>query len=158
MIRLFSFVLFAFIFSFSSFSQKETTNVRLNQSGFYPNAPKLAVVAGRVSSVNFYITSVNLRDTFFTGTLSEERQSAYSSTKTRIADFSSFKKEGKYVVASGSGHSYPFEIKNNVEEKNQEVPKMRQYYGNAVVTLIAIQINLNNKSPEGALKIITNSE
>jgi hypothetical protein len=27
---------------------------------------------------------------------------------------------------------------NNLEEKNQEVPKMRQYYDNAEITLISI--------------------
>jgi hypothetical protein len=30
----------------------------------------------------------------------------------------------------------------NVDEVNQEVPKMRQYYGNAVATLIAIDAEI----------------
>jgi len=33
----------------------------------------------------------------------------------------------------------------NPEEKNQEVPKMRQYYSNAAVTLISIQTKLHKE-------------
>src|SRR5688572_20221876 len=71
-------------------SQILPDDIKLNQEGFYVNAPKSAVVTNHFSSNNFYLTSENLKDTFFTGVLSAEMQSAYSSTKTRIADFSSF--------------------------------------------------------------------
>ena len=33
----------------------------------------------------------------------------------------------------------------NVAEKNQEVPKMRQYYNNAMVTLISINKDIRKK-------------
>ncbi len=88
--------------------------IKLNQEGYYPNAPKAAVITNQFSSGDFYLTSENLKDTFFRAVLSEERQSAYSSTKTRVADFSSFTRLGKYRVVNGSTYSYPFEIKNNV--------------------------------------------
>src|SRR5664279_4022455 len=71
-----------------SFSQKLSERIKLNQSGFYPNGPKMAVLTGSDSSTDFYITSTNLRDTVFSGKLSDEKQSPYSSTKTRIANFS----------------------------------------------------------------------
>jgi len=95
-------------------SQILPDDIKLNQEGFYPNAPKSAVVTNHFATSDFYLTSENLKDTFFTGVLSAERQSAYSSTKTRIADFSSFTRPGKYRVVNGSNYSYPFEIKNNV--------------------------------------------
>ena len=97
------------------YSQTVTDRIRLNQLGFYTHAPKIAVVTGGTSTNIFYITSTNLRDTFFTGTLSIEKQSAYSSTKTRIADFSALSKKGTYtVLIPGTGHSYIFCIDNNV--------------------------------------------
>ncbi len=108
-------------------AQNVQTTFKLNQSGFYPNANKIAVLTDTVAAANFYITSVNSKDTFFTGTLSEQRQSAYSSTKTRIADFSSFTKPGKYIVVTGNNHSYPFEIKNDVN-RNVAIAVLKGYY------------------------------
>lgn len=112
----------------SLFSQNVTTRIKLNQLGFYPNAPKTAIVTGTVSSSNFYITSTNCRDTFFTGTLSEEKQSAYSSTKTRLADFSSLTNKGSFVVLiNGVGHSYVFKISDDVN-KEAGVSTLKGYY------------------------------
>lgn len=63
----------------------------------------------------FYIISVDKKDTAFKGSLGEERQSVYSSTKTNIADFSALQKSGAYTVnVPGAGNSYPFVINNNV--------------------------------------------
>jgi len=101
------------LFPFSSSSQV-TDRIKLNQEGFYPNAPKVAVVTGDVNAEKFYITSTNLRDTVFTGTLSAEKQSAYSSTKTRIANFSAVNRNGSFVVCvPGVGSSYVFTIGND---------------------------------------------
>jgi endoglucanase len=113
---------------FFSFSQPVTDQIKLNQVGFYPNAPKVAVVTGEVHSNDFYVASTNLRDTVFRGTLSEEKQSAYSSTKTRIAVFSSFTGKGSYVVCiPGVGTSYVFEINDSVN-KNAGIATLKGYY------------------------------
>src|SRR4051812_32510149 len=74
-----------------SFSQPVvvTDRIKLNQLGYYPFAPKVAVLTGASEAKMFFITSTNTRDTLFKGTLSNENQSRNSSTKTRIADFSS---------------------------------------------------------------------
>lgn len=113
---------------YALFSQNVTTRIKLNQLGFYPHAPKTAIVTGSVSAPNFYITSTNCRDTFFTGTLSEEKQSAYSSTKTRLADFSSLTNKGSFVVLiTGAGHSYVFEISDKVN-KEAAVSSLKGYF------------------------------
>jgi endoglucanase len=113
---------------FFSFSQPVTDQIKLNQVGFYPNAQKVAVVTGNVSSNDFYIASTNLRDTVFRGKLSEEKQSAYSSTKARIAVFSPFTGKGSYVVCiPGVGTSYVFEINDSVN-KNAGIATLKGYY------------------------------
>ena len=73
-------------------------NVRLNQVGFYPGGPKVAIVANRGEGGKFFIVTEKKNDTVFTGTLSDQRRSAYSSANTRLADFSSLKKTGKYFL------------------------------------------------------------
>lgn len=98
-----------------SFSQSVTTRIKLNQLGYYPYAQKIAIVTGELICDSFYVTSTNCRDTFYTGILGKEKQSAYSATKTRMADFSAITRSGSYVVfVPGIGHSYVFEIDNDV--------------------------------------------
>lgn len=88
-------------------------NIALNQLGFYPAAPKLAVVTGHTQAQNFYVINVADNDTAFTGKLSEERQSANSSTVTRIADFSALHKKGMYSLSVDGNTSYKFQISDN---------------------------------------------
>lgn len=93
---------------------KVSTDIRLNQIGFYPNAKKLAVVVNETAT-DFYIASPDLKKKFFSGKLGNIRTSSYSPKKTRIADFSEFKTSGTFVVVvPGLGRSYPFEIKTKV--------------------------------------------
>ncbi len=110
------------------FSQNVTLRIKLNQLGFYPNGPKTAVVTGSVTATDFYVTSTNLRDTVFTGTLSEEKQSAYSTTKTRLANFSTLTKKGSFVIfIPGVSHSYVFEISDHVN-KDAAISTLKGYY------------------------------
>ncbi|GAB3551511.1 glycoside hydrolase family 9 protein [Spirosoma fluminis] len=88
--------------------------IRLNQLGYYPNAPKLAVVIGDASG-KFELATPDLKKTVFTGTLGAARQNAISGKTTHTADFSAFTKPGTYVVViPGLGHSHPFDIQANV--------------------------------------------
>jgi endoglucanase len=94
-----------------SFSQPSDV-IKLNQIGFYPYAPKQAVITGSVTNTNFYIISLPALDTVFAGTLSDEKKSTNSSIKTRIADFSGLTKKGTYLLSTSAGHSPQFDIKN----------------------------------------------
>ncbi len=87
--KIFGCITFAAIFTFSATSQQLSTQIKLNQIGFYPDAPKVAIITGDVNATAFYVTSTNLRDTFYTGFLGNTKQSQYSKTTTRLADFSS---------------------------------------------------------------------
>lgn len=127
--RIVSFFLLFFFIHGLAIAQKVTDQIKLNQIGFYPDAGKIAVVTGNVNPGPFYVTSTNLRDTFFRGTLGEENQSLYSSTKTRIADFSALQKRGSFVVLiPGVGHSYVFRIGDEVHRAAAKASLKAFYY------------------------------
>jgi endoglucanase len=110
-------------------------NIRLNQVGFYPNAPKIAVVVGEASG-DFRVTTPDRSKTVFSGKLSAPRKAAFSGKTTRIADFSALKTPGQYVVeVPGTGHSYPFEVKPEV---HREVAKaaIKGFYFQRVSTAL----------------------
>ncbi|MEO8406122.1 MAG: glycoside hydrolase family 9 protein [Chitinophagaceae bacterium] len=123
-------ILFFFSMLLLSFncSAQTTAPIRLNQLGFYPTAPKLAVVTGSISASTFHIVAENSTAVLFTGTLGEEKQSAYSSTKTRIADFSAFTKSGRFVIlVDGVAPSYTFTISNDANKK-AAIATLKGYY------------------------------
>ncbi len=89
--------------------------IRLNQVGYYPNSTKLAIVTGNVRSPLFCIVTSDGRDTLYEGSLSLEKKSNFSSTITRIADFTDFQQTGSFVLRINDlNQSYPFEIKKDV--------------------------------------------
>jgi endoglucanase len=112
----------ALIFSFLLFSlavvrgngQAASESIRLNQLGFYPNAPKIAIVLG-TSSGPFQITSSDGKKVLFSGILSQPRQNTSSGKTACTADFSALHATGTFVVVvPGLGKSYPFSIQPNL--------------------------------------------
>src|SRR3954451_11698629 len=108
--RLFLFLVSVFISAFA-FSQTTSDSIVLNQLGFYPHAPKIAVVKGNTTADLFYVINVQKKDTAYKDTLSPLMHSSNSSTITRIADFSEFTKNGNYYIyIPDVGNSYTFRI------------------------------------------------
>lgn len=106
------------IIPYATDAQMVTERIKLNQVGFYPAALKMAIVTGSTPATQFYITSTNSRDTFFTGALSTEQASQHSSTVTKKCDFSAFTKKGSYLVqVPGVGHSYVFQIGDSIHRE-----------------------------------------
>ena len=90
-------------------AQPADNSIRINQLGYYPQAPKLAVVAGNTPATAFYIVSTAANDTVFKGVLSALMQSANSSTQTKLIDFSAFMAVGSFIIrVPGLPASYPF--------------------------------------------------
>ncbi len=88
-------------------------NIRLNQVGFYPDAPKIGIILTS-KGVDFYVQTIN-KKTVFTGTLTKSVKPTFSGTTTNIANFSALHKPGKYLLyVPDVGYSYPFEIKKSV--------------------------------------------
>lgn len=103
--------------SFGVQAKKDPTNrIRLNQLGFYPNGPKVAVTTLDNGDV-FHITSPDFADTVFTGELSSYIASPFSDKKTRIADFSAFAKPGTYVVSVAGLYSRTFVIQEALHKE-----------------------------------------
>ncbi|MCE7063274.1 glycoside hydrolase family 9 protein [Dyadobacter sp. CY343] len=98
------------------FAQKLNADIRLNQVGFYPQAPKLAVVVGE-KSTDFVVRDAAGK-AVFKGKLSEIRNNQHSGKVSRIADFSSVKKAGKYTLeVPGLGKSAAFDVKPKVHRE-----------------------------------------
>lgn len=115
--------------------------IRLNQIGFYPDGPKMAVIvtdraaAGSGAETSdhafgpetpgdrgqmapaapFFITDTTLTDTVFAGHLGALRHDGASAQTTRLADFSTLTDTGTFVLTvPGLGRSYPFRIAQGV--------------------------------------------
>jgi endoglucanase len=91
-----------------------SSSTRLNQLGFYPNGPKVAIILADAGGP-FQVTTPDGKKVLFAGKLGEVRQNSISGKTARTADFSAFRTVGTYVVnVPGIGQSYPFTIKQNV--------------------------------------------
>ncbi|GJG87278.1 endoglucanase [Gemmatimonadetes bacterium T265] len=89
--------------------------VRVNQIGYYPNGPKVAVVAADSAPATFAVLTADRGDTVFTGTLSAARRWGPSDEVVRQADFSALSRPGRYVLAvAGVGRSDAFTVGRGV--------------------------------------------
>jgi endoglucanase len=117
-------------------AQKITDPVMLNQVGYYPNSSKLAVIAGHIRAGDFYVVSADGTDTLYQGFLGQEKKSAYSSTITRIADFTSFTTPGNYILrVDNLKQSFPFTIKNEIYTELGKALLKGFYYQRSSITL-----------------------
>jgi endoglucanase len=114
-----------------------SSDIRVNQIGFYPSMPKMAVVRNS-GSAPFSIVSTVSSDTVFRGTLTPVQTWSYSKESVSLADFSDLRTVGNFTVAvPGVGTSYPFEIKNHVHEKLAIGTVKGYYYQRASTALIS---------------------
>ena len=87
--------------------------IAVNQVGFLPDAPKIAIVIGKVSG-RFLVKNMNGK-VVFSGKLQASGVADFNGVKTASANFSALRQSGNFVVSvQGLPDSYPFEIKPNV--------------------------------------------
>ena len=90
------------------------SGIRLNQLGYFPDAPKKAVLADLSKKSEFHIINVVTREVVYTGTLSKKIGWDLSGEDVQVAEFTGFEVPGQYrVYLEGLGYSYPFEISEN---------------------------------------------
>jgi endoglucanase len=115
-------IIILFITGLSCSAPKEQTvggpeKIRLNQLGFYPRAPKIAVILGEQKGI-FKVSTTDLATEIYQGDLQKVQTQNGSVT---VADFSALSEPGEYVlVIPEIGNSYPFEI---VEDVHKEIGK-----------------------------------
>jgi endoglucanase len=109
-------------------AQTKVDAIRLNQIGFYPDGPKLAIVV-ETSADLFHISTPDLSDTLFTGNLTNAGKWEYSDETVKQADFSAFKTIGTFVVlVPGLGYSAVFDIKPRVHQEVARAATKAFYY------------------------------
>ncbi|MFN8416002.1 MAG: glycoside hydrolase family 9 protein [Cytophagaceae bacterium] len=87
-----------------------TDAIRVNQVGFYPNSPKVAIVTDS-NATEFTIVNAATKQVVYTGAIEKMGVWEYSDEFSGKADFTKFTTVGKYYVSvKGVGDSYPFEI------------------------------------------------
>jgi len=112
-----------------------TNDIRLNQVGFYPDTQKKAFVVGEKGQ-EFSLRDVKTKQVIFKGKLGPVLKSPYSGKESRVADFSSVRKVGKYTLEVPSvGISYPFEIRPEIHKSVTTAAIRGFYYQRASVAL-----------------------
>ncbi|MEP6746801.1 MAG: glycoside hydrolase family 9 protein [Bacteroidota bacterium] len=112
-----------------SYAQTKEKPIRINQLGYYENAPKIGIITANPATNFFYIVSVNKKDTIFKGELSSVKQSANSSLQTRVADFTTVTTRGTFtLVIPGLQSSYPFAITVNANHEAATAALKGFYY------------------------------
>lgn len=119
----------------SSHAQQHSDAIRLNQIGFYPAAPKVAVVAGDGFEA-FEVKDAKSGKTVLKGKLGPVRTSQHSGKHTRVADFSQLRKPGNYTVeVPGLGKSAPFSVGARVHREVAEASLKGFYFQRASTEL-----------------------
>jgi len=139
---LFSLIVCLIAFTGRILAQDSTTAIRLDQEGFYPGAPKIAVIVysgntpSSIPGTVFFVLRENGGDTVFRGKLSGLRPSNNSSLSTRIADFSELKQQGSFrILVPGLRDSYYFRIKEKVHRPAALASLKAFYYLRASMAL-----------------------
>jgi endoglucanase len=125
----------AFGLDFSPARGQHSDAIRMNQVGFYPSAPKVAVVAANAAEA-FEVKDAKSGKTVLKGKLGVVRTSQHSGKHTRLADFSGLRKPGSYVIEiAGLEKSSPFNIGNHVHRDVAEASLKAFYYQRASIEL-----------------------
>jgi len=109
--------------------------IRLNQPGFYPSAPKIAVIM-RHARDTFHVVTADFGKTVFTGVLGPPRQGEASARVGRLADFSAVQDTGRYmIVVPEIGRSHTFEIRSRIHEELARAALKTFYFQRASIPL-----------------------
>ncbi|MEY3053293.1 MAG: hypothetical protein RLY31_3078 [Bacteroidota bacterium] len=101
--------------------------IRLNQVGFYPSAPKTAIVTEKGTGT-FEVVNRHTGETVFSGVVEGPRTSGLSGKETWSADFSALQDTGSFeLVLAGRHSSPPFQIREQVHA-DAAAAALKSYY------------------------------
>ena len=116
-------------------AQQPAEAIHLNQVGFYPAAPKVAIIVD-ASAGTFSLTTPDGATTVFRGTLGAAHYDSLARQSTRPADFSGCQRVGTFVLSvPGVGTSGPFQIRPRVHEAVAQAALKGFYYQRASTAL-----------------------
>ncbi|MGI4803220.1 MAG: glycoside hydrolase family 9 protein, partial [Janthinobacterium lividum] len=97
----------------NNLSAQNQNSIALNQVGFFPDAPKIAIVPGETKGR--FLVKNTAGKVVFSGELKLSEKPDFAGVKTASADFSALHQTGNFVVSvSGLTNSYPFSIQPSV--------------------------------------------
>ncbi len=111
-------------------------NIRLNQVGFYPDAPKIAVFADSTIG-EFHVVDAATNEIVFEGELNPPEYWELSGETVSIADFSSLNTPGTYRIEhDDAGQSYTFEIRDEILRELSKASIKAYYFNRASTELL----------------------
>lgn len=113
-----------------------TTEIKVNQVGYLPDAPKLAMVVSSKAASDFTVRRADNNSIAFNGKLSAQVEDVDSGDRVRMADFTTLSKSGKYYIeVAGVGRSWDFVIDKNVYSRAFYLA-LRSFYGQRCGTAV----------------------
>jgi endoglucanase len=106
-----------------------TAEIKIDQVGYLPGAPKLAMVVSAATPSRFVVRDVRDGRSAYAGVLSSPLLDPDSGDRVQVADFSALRTPGVYYLeAPGIGRSWNFEIAPDVYARAFYLA-MRAFYG-----------------------------
>ncbi len=126
--RIFLITLFPML-SICASASGPTTDIKVDQVGYLPAAPKIAFVAARTPAKDFTVHRADDGKVVFKGDLAEPVFDADSGDRVQAADFTKLGERGKYYIeVPGIGRSWDFAVAPDVYARTYYLA-MRSFYG-----------------------------
>ena len=117
-------------------SPAPTADIKVDQVGYLPTSPKVAMVAARTATGAFLVRRVSEGRIVFRGNLSAPAADPSSGDTVQTADFSALKTDGRfYLEVAGVGVSWPFAIAPDAYARTFYLA-MRSFYGQRCGTAV----------------------
>jgi len=120
----------------ATFAAEATLEIKVDQAGYLPAAPKIAVVAAQKPAAEFLVRRSAGDVIRWHGKLRAVRPDADSGDAVQLADFSALSEPGRYYLeVPGVGRSWNFSIGADVYQRVYYLA-MRSYYGQRCGTAV----------------------
>jgi len=120
----------------AAFAADASLSIKLDQVGYLPDAPKIAVVAAPQPATEFLVRASAGGSVVLRAKLTAARPDADSGDAVQLADFSSLAAPGRYFLdVPGVGRSWSFSIGADVYRRAYYLA-MRSYYGQRCGTAV----------------------
>jgi len=120
----------------AAFAAEAALEIKVDQAGYLPAAPKIAVVAAQKPATEFLVRRSPGDAVAWRGKLRAVRPDADSGDAVQLADFSALSESGRYYLeVPGVGRSWNFSIGADVYQRVYYLA-MRSYYGQRCGTAV----------------------